>query len=279
MTMSSTVHRRLQAILAAEGADMEALGDLYIKSMVGQNCHLAVLDRAAGIMRPTPLFAELEQQMAEVGPALVILDTLSDLFGGDENVRAHARQFIGLLNGLAERFCCAIVVLGHPSVAGMERGSGLSGSTAWNGSVRSRLYLERILSRDGKETDPDKRRLTVKKANYAQAGLEIVMTWREGVFEADAPETEAERTEASDKAKRVFLKLLRAFAEEGRDVHSASGRGFAPAGFAEDPRSERVTKRAFREAMAALFAEGRLRVEEFGSPSRRRRRIVEVPKS
>ncbi|WP_369675560.1 AAA family ATPase, partial [Enterococcus faecium] len=89
-------------------------------------------------------------------PALVGLDTLADLHSGQENDRTTARQFIGLLRGLAIRHGCAVVLLAHPSLTGMASGSGLSGSTAWNASVRSRLYLERVVQ-DGYEADPDRR--------------------------------------------------------------------------------------------------------------------------
>ena len=81
----------------------------------------------------------------EAGRGVFVLDTLADLHAGQENDRATARQFIGFLRGLALRHELAVVLLAHPSNAGMASGSGLSGSTAWNASVRSRLYLERVV--------------------------------------------------------------------------------------------------------------------------------------
>ncbi|HKN31287.1 MAG TPA: hypothetical protein VJY34_26775, partial [Roseiarcus sp.] len=50
--------------------------------------------------RNTAIRAEIEERR----PNLLVLDTLADLFGGDEIKRPHARQFISLLRGLAIEF-------------------------------------------------------------------------------------------------------------------------------------------------------------------------------
>src|SRR5690606_40940583 len=72
-----------------------------------------------------------------------------DLFGGDEINRNQVRRFIGMLRALAIAFDTAVVLLSHPSVQGMQTGTGTSGSTAWNNSVRSRLYLRSEARRVG----------------------------------------------------------------------------------------------------------------------------------
>jgi RecA-family ATPase len=97
-------------------------------------------------------------------------------------------------------------MLSHPSLTGLNSGSGTSGSTAWNNSVRSRLYLTREIDSQGFEADPDKRVLTTKKANYGRVGGEITVRWHNGVFEAAAAPSPADAAEASSKALRVFLK-------------------------------------------------------------------------
>jgi RecA-family ATPase len=196
--------------------------------------------------------------------------------GGDENDRGHARQFIAILTELALRHECAVLVLAHPSLVGMASGSGLSGSTAWNNSVRSRLYLERLGGRDQSDADPDARRLSTKKTNHAPLGWEARLVWKEGVFVPRAAETLADRAGRLEHTRRVFLKLLRELSAEGRDVNATSGKTYAPLIFERDPRAEGLKKKAMEEAMSSLFAEKRIRVDEFGPPSRRRRRIVEV---
>ena len=64
-------------------------------------------------------------------PRLLILDNLADIFGGDENARDLARQFVSLIRGLAIDLDCTVLMLSHPSLSGMASGRGASGSTAW----------------------------------------------------------------------------------------------------------------------------------------------------
>jgi RecA-family ATPase len=115
-------------------------------------------------------------------PRLILLDNSADIFGGNENDRAQVRQFIGLLRGLAIASGAAILLTSHPSLTGMNTGSGLSGSTAWNASVRSRLYLKRAATEKDEEPDPDLRVVEVMKANYGPVGETITVRWKDGLF-------------------------------------------------------------------------------------------------
>ena len=107
-----------------------------------------------------------------------------------------------------------------------------------------------------------------KKANYGRTGGEIAMTWRDGVFVADAPETGLDRKAASAKAERVFLKLLRAFTEQGRRVNGNGGATYAPKTFAESSEAEGCTKRALKAAMDSLYHARRIKNETTGPASR-----------
>jgi RecA-family ATPase len=178
------------------------------------------------------------------------------------------RQFIGLLRGLAIRLRCAVVLLSPPSLTGLGSGSGTSGSTAWNNSVRSRRYPERIM--DGlHEPDPDKRRLTVKKANYGRVGTEIGMTWRDGVFIADPTPTSIDKMAAGAKAERAFFKLLDELTSQGRDVNHRGASTYAPTYFAKHTNAEGVTENAFTAAMNTLLGNESVVVDEKGPASKR----------
>jgi RecA-family ATPase len=222
-----------------------------------------------GTLQATPLLEAVKQLLQHDCPDLLVLDTLADYFPGNENDRAQARQFIGMLRGLAINHRCAVVMLAHPSVAGMASGTGTSGSTGWNNSVRSRLYLSRVVQ-DGYEQNPDARVLRTMKSNYSSIGGEIALTWQNGVFVADAPVTGLDRMAASAKAERVFLALLRMFAEQGRTVNHAGSASYAPKVFAEHPKSEGITKRALKAAMDTLLIAGKIRIAQSGPPSKRR---------
>lgn len=267
------LHRRLDDILRAEGRDYDDVSGLTLRSLAGEDALLAVDSQLA--LMETELFKELERRAANDAPALIVIDTLADVYPANENDRAKVRQFVGILRGLAIRQRCAVVLLGHPSLTGLNSGSGTSGSTAWHNSVRSRLYMSRIIQ-DGYEPDTRKRVLSIKKQNYGETGTEIGMTWEDGVFVADRAETSLDRMSANAKAERVFLKLLRIFTEQGRRVNHAGGTTYAPKLFGEHPDNESLTKRAFKTAMESLLAAGRVKIETDGPASRRVSYLVEA---
>lgn len=263
------LHRRIADIARAEGVQLSALGNLTLRSLAGKDALLAVQDGKTGALQPTALYDRLDAFLRELRPALVVLDTLADLFPGNENDRAQARQFIGMLRGLALRHRCAVVLLAHPSLSGLNSGAGTSGSTAWNNSVRSRLYFERVMQ-DAYEANPDARVLRTMKSNYGRTGGEITLTWQDGVFVAAATETGLDRMANNAKGERVFLKLLKLFTEQGRRVNHGGGSTYAPKVFAEHPQSEGVTKRALKTAMDSLLDGGRVRIATDGPASKQR---------
>lgn len=261
------LHRRVADIAAQEGQDMADMSNLILRSLAGEDALLAVADNRQGTLQTTPLLTELDQTIGDHGARFLVLDTLADFHSGQENDRATARQFIGILRGLALRHDCTILLLAHPSLTGISSGSGLSGSTAWSNSVRSRLYFERV-TEDGYEPDPDQRRLSTKKSNYGKTGEETLVRWHNGAFIPEAAPSFMDMNSASMKAHRVFLKLLDAFTSEGRSVNASSGPNYAPSAFASDPRAEKVTKAAFKRAMQDLFANSQIRSEIYGRSSR-----------
>ncbi|MGB3317286.1 MAG: AAA family ATPase [Albidovulum sp.] len=267
------LHRRVADVAQAEGVALAELHGLTLRSLAGEDALLAMLDGRSGALSATALFKEVDERVQVEKPALVVLDTLADLFPGNENDRAQARQFVGLLRGLAIRHQCAVVLLAHPSLSGISSGAGTSGSTGWNNSVRSRLYLERVV-RDGYEPNADARVLSTKKANYGRTGGEINLTWRDGVFVADPPETMLDRVSGSIKAERVFLKLLDALTAQGRYVSANPGPTYAPAMFASHPDVEGCTKLALKGAMNALFGREMIEVAMHGKGQKARSHLA-----
>lgn len=269
------LHRRLDCVARSYGVGLDQLGELRWASFAGQDAMLATFPGRDAHRKETPLFASLKHQMAKHGPKLLVLDTLNDLFGGDENDKAQPRQFIQLLRGLAGSHECAVVLLAHPSKSGMANRTGDSGSVAWSNSSRSRLYMQRIKESDGHEPNPDARVLTTMKANYGPAGAEVRVEWRAGVFEpvsggAVAPGADARKA----KAQRVFRELLEELTAKGWHLNPSGGSNYAPRVFAEHPDSEGVTKKAFTAAMHELLKAGVIEVKEDGPPSKRRKFLV-----
>jgi RecA-family ATPase len=115
------------------------------------------------------------------GSILVILDTAADMFGGNENERRTVNTFLKTyLGSIVINYNATVILLAHPSLSGLKGNSptGLSGSTAWENSVRSRSYLSR------EEDSDDVRILSRKKSNYSDisGNNDIKLIWENGVL-------------------------------------------------------------------------------------------------
>lgn len=265
------VHYRLEQIRAHE-PDADFSG-LHIVSLAGKETLLTSI--VGNRQQPTPLFAELEKACADLEISLLVLDASADMYGGNEVDRAQTRAFIQMLRGLAIRRNLTIVLLAHPSVDGMKTGRGYSGSSAWNNSVRSRLYFTRATADNDSEPDPDLRILELAKSNRGKIGNRIVMRWHKGCFVIDgAHESSIDRLSRDLETEAIFLELLDAYNDRSRYVSDKAGHNYAPKLFSEDPAAAGTTKKQFGAGMNRLFTSDRIAVEEFGPPSRRQRRIV-----
>jgi hypothetical protein len=83
---------------------------------------------------------------------------------------------------------------------------------------------------------------------------------------------------ADAKSEHVFLDLLSKFTAQGRDVCDTPGHNYAPTEFA-DQGSEGLSREVLKAAMKRLLFAKRIRVEAFGPPSRRRKRLIAEPQN
>ncbi len=268
------LHRRLIDICNAADVSVSDLHRLHYRSLVGSDTVLADLEKGRNILRATPLFKELEAAVRSIKPDLIVLDTLANLFAGDENQRSQAQQFIGLIRQLCSDHGATVVVLAHPSLGGMARGDGTSGSTAWNNSVRNRLYFKRLKNDAGAEDDPESRVLRVEKANYGPVGEEIRLRWQAGVF--TSPTSPDSLTVSAEQARvdREFVELLAALDAEGKSVGSTESSTAAWVVFAKDHRAEGISKTGFRASMQRLLATGVIKSEKCRINGKDRSRLV-----
>jgi len=271
------LNRRLEDIAKGYGVAIADLKDFHFVPLAGLDAVMAAPGGKTGIIATTPIWRGLAAVVERYGPRLVIIDTLADVFAGNENVRTEARQFIGLLRGLAIRHNLAVLLLGHPSLTGLSTGTGTSGSTAWNNSVRARLYLETLKDEKGKELDAEVRVLSVKKLNYGPADTELRLRWSRGFFVLDGPSGGFDKLAADAKAERVFLDLLIALNSQERELSPNLSNAYAPSVFEKHPDAEGVSKKAFANAMERLLKTGRITVETAGPPSRRSKRLIVTP--
>ena len=228
----------------------------------------------------TPFHKELLERALDERVRLVIFDTASDGFGGNEIDRTQVKRFVGTaLGSIARAIKGAVVLCAHPSRAGMDSGRGDSGSTQWSNAFRSRLYIDVPRDDNGKPdlTDPDARTLERMKANYAKRGDQLRLRWRNGVIVR-------ERNEIAPSDKRslteVFLSLFDIHSQRQNLSPGATANNSAAAIFMKLKKDERdgYGKRDFAEEMGRLLRAGVLTIEEYGKDkSKRLARVVDAP--
>jgi RecA-family ATPase len=267
------LHRRLDAIAMHTKTDLRDLDQLHLLPLPSQDPVLGAPDKA-GLIAPTPLFESLLSTCTKLRPSLIAIEAAADVFAGNENDRTQVRAFIGLLRRLAIASGAAVLLVTHPSLTGLTSGTGTSGSTAWNNSVRSRLYFAGAKPRDGDETDSDVRELKVMKSNYGPPGEVVRLRWQSGVFVPEGGIAPVQQAAAEADADRTYLDCLDAATGQGMVAYPLPGRGYAPKMFAGMPQACGLSWRALDAAQRRLLASGRIWAEPFGPPSRGARRIA-----
>lgn len=184
------LHRRQERINAHYGVRMKDLEPVMMESRPGRDCSLMKFEKWGANGRATPMMSQLTYAAKQHKASIVILDTLADVFDGNEIDRNQPRTFIRALRKLALEIQGVVILTQHPSNEGMASGSGRSGSTGWSNSVRSRLYLTMPKKRAGDDDKPtNERLLKTMKMNAGKFGGHISVEWKDGVFQHLQPET------------------------------------------------------------------------------------------
>jgi hypothetical protein len=220
-----------------------------------------------GTLERTPMLSQLTAQVAQFAPDLVILDNIARIYGGNENERHAVTTFVAWVQSACAP--AAVLLLGHPAkIAGSE----FSGSTAWEGSVRSRLYLGDKLP-DAREDDDDNipdpkiRYFAKRKANYSELDLKR-FSLIDGVFvPSDSPSSAAAPFSPDSEAARETVRYaVEALAE--RDFYGSA----STASPAYLPRLAKqygllglLTERQFVATMRAMVMAKRLVSEKVGA--------------
>ncbi len=178
------LHRRQENINRHYGCAMKDLEPVQMESRAGRDCVLMSFRQWGGDGQLTPMYEQLSYAADQHKADIIILDTLADVFSGNEVDRNQPRAFIRALRRLAIKRQGVVILTQHPSVEGLASGTGRSGSTGWNNSVRSRLYLTMPKKRgaDQDEKPTNERLLRTMKSNYGAFGGKVGVTWKDGVF-------------------------------------------------------------------------------------------------
>lgn len=222
---ASELNRRFSKI--CNGVDKETL-PLFVWPWRGQDTYLCSVDRT-GKITPTRAYKQLLDHIAglhkryikahgaEYGGVTIILDTLANLFAGDELSRAQVQSFInkiiaGLCVAGAEsseggaEYTHSVVMLAHTNKQGQY-----SGSTAWNNAVAARLALgKKVIQLKNQEAvvetynDSPVMRLVQEKSNYGPSGQEQSIYFDSGIF--CVTDSEARDRELTDRIKEYLGK-------------------------------------------------------------------------
>lgn len=266
------LHRRQADINRHYNCDMPDLEDTLYISRAGQENVLCEFDkRTGGRAVLTPVYEQLRNAILDFGAQVIVLDTVADIFAGDEIRRTEVRRFVTILRRLAVEVQGVVILNAHPSLTGMSSGSGISGSTAWNNSVRSRLYLTRPKQEEEGETDNNERLLKTMKNNQGPYGGKIGLRWDKGVFvRTDGASHSASVVERLDLDNAAVL-ALRALIENGALVPADWNNRY---GFANVLRTLPEFRTSGQSALISvqdrLLKQGRIMKVELGPPSKRR---------
>lgn len=264
------MRHRLAAILRNYGKNLSDLnGQLAIISRAGRNAILATNTRS-GVILPTPLYLELEQIVKEIKPRQIVIASSANVFSGNELDRTQVTQFISMLTRLAIDADGSVVLISHPSLTGMSTGSGISGSTSWHNAVRAQIYLEGLKD-EGEEEAQGLRQLVFKKNQYGPAANKITLKWQEGMFLPPPSEADYERAARADACIHLIIQALNA----GRILSpNPKANNYLPTVLASEYHSKKDLRTVMEYLLQRSDAEGNLRIEEYGSPSRRAKKLV-----
>jgi RecA-family ATPase len=267
--------RRQEDINRLYGCTFSDLSAMRWLPALGMDNHLMTFAKAKPQL--TELHAEILESIQEHKGDMLINDTLTDIFGGNEIERGQARAFIQTaLGSIARLTGAAVMALAHPSLSGIASGTGTSGSTGWEGAVRSRLYLNSPKAEQGERVDPDVRVLTLGKANNARRGETIELRWADGTFITTSQPTGIIASIEKRTCEQVFLALLARLRSEGRYVSENPRAGnYAARVFATCPDREGFKQPDFTSAMQRLFFAKAIRKGQYTDASRRKQDCLE----
>lgn len=176
------IHRRISYICKHMGVNFRHLDNrVQFLCRVGEEHNeLVVFNSRDDVGRRTPLFFQVAEMIRGYGIEITIVDTVSDTFLGNEIIRPQVRAYVSAMRHLALINHGGVILTAHPSRSGIADRSGLSGSTAWEGSVRARIYLTKPPTGkddDGDEKPTDERILRIMKSNYGPAGGKVRIKW------------------------------------------------------------------------------------------------------
>jgi RecA-family ATPase len=224
-----------------------------------------------GVIAVSPMVKTLTEQIGDHRAEIVILDNVARLYSCNENDRHQVTSFIAMLTKAARPTGAGILLLGHPAKGPQSE---YSGSTAWEGAVRSRLYLGRTLpSEDGKPDTDDQQDdgtlyLCRRKANYTTRDYRK-LRYINGVMVPDDP-PKALTSRPTEFARDVVIRAIVHLERMGKHgTASTASPDYLPKLATAYNLLEGVSSKQFGAAMRELELCGEIKSEVVGQYANR----------
>ena len=234
------IHRRIHGISGKykkeHGGMLEVGDDLLVWSRVGMDNILAEKKQQEGLVEG-PFYKVLCKQLEAMGDGvkLLIIDTVADVYAGDENDRTTVSQFVKkVVGGIAVAHNCHVILLAHPP----KSGSVYSGSTAWQGSVRCMISATKA-----DDVGEGVVRVEVAKSNYSETGVGMLLGWDEGCY------AEICESDLITKAKRLIMDYIIMYPHQLVEGPKAKGTNIYEVPFLDKgvPLPEPLVRRCIKE--------------------------------
>jgi hypothetical protein len=256
---------------------LEKLGNFRLRSCVG--CDVTLASPVFNALSPTPLLQTLAEERKEHGADLVIIDNIARVFGGNENDRHQVTTFIAWLQAACAP--AAVLLLGHPAKA---VGSEFSGSTAWEGAVRARLYFsdrppDEKAAEDEFSADESVRYLSRRKANYSELDMRK-FELRDGALIPEPIQRHVSSRVSGQFVRDIVARAVRKLG--ARDLYGTSATGspnYLPRLAQQYQLLENATPSSFAVTMRQMIMDGGLVAIQVGQyPNRTPKMALSVPK-
>jgi RecA-family ATPase len=277
------IHRRLDAIRRHQhyNVSFKYLGEkgLYVASWAGDDAVLATTKAKSGKIITTARYHELLRLAREMRPQLIAIASSANVFAGNELDRSQVQQFIARLNAIALAADGTVILVSHPSLAGISSGTGLSGSTQWHNAVRSRFYMWGFSNGDKNEENGEPkgslRKIEFMKNNYGPDSESIVVKYEYGLFVQVVGAT-VDEVARRLKAEEIYLKILELLTSQHQNLglHNNTT-NYAPKRIANHPDAKTLgfSLKEMEDAQQRLLDANKIRIEEVGFDSKKRQYI------
>jgi RecA-family ATPase len=273
------IHIRLAAIAKHYGVTFRELidGGLHVLCLLGQDATLCATNPRTGRVETTPLYKQIYEAAGDVKPKNISVDTLSRAFAGSEIDRVQVYSFASHMQALAMVAGGSVTILSHPSLAGIQSGSGYSGSTAWHGAFRFRQYLKGLKAEAGEQPDNDLRVIEFKKNQYGPIGETIALRYQRGLFLPEHGMSTIERAAREATVEDTFITVGKKLETRGQELSPAQqSHNYAPTLVANQPEAKGIKKAEFVAALDRLLDAGKVHIATVKPGTSREKKVIKV---